>query len=116
MDNILCVNVRGLNHGDKQKLVKEFIVVHKVGLVALLETRIKTQNMGRMYLNMFSNWCFKTNSSWHHGGRIVIAWNALIFHVNILFCSSQIMHLQVEVINKSLKFNTTFVYGFNKEE
>ena len=73
MDNIMCVNVRELNHGGKEKEIKQLIDVQKPGLVALLETRIKPSNMGRLYLRLFQNWCFSSNSSWDDGGRIVLA-------------------------------------------
>lgn len=43
MDNICIWNVRGLNSPRKQKVVKEFITQHSMGLVGLLETKVKLQ-------------------------------------------------------------------------
>lgn len=85
------------------------------GLVALLETRIKPCNMGSLYLRMFQEWCFSSNSPWNNGGRIVLAWNPDIFHVDILLCSSQIMHLKLVLVSSLKQFYATVVYGFNKE-
>ena len=116
MDKVICWNVRGINHKDKQIAVRNLIANQNAGLVGLLETRIKTHNLGKMYVNMFNSWCFSSNNPWHAGGRIAIAWNPMLFHVNILFCSSQMMHLYVELINNKKKFYITFVYAFNKEE
>ena len=73
MVKILCCNVRGLNSREKQVSVKRLIDHQQVGLLGLLETRIKTQHMGKVYLNMFSDWCFSYNNPWHKGGRIIIA-------------------------------------------
>ena len=116
MVKILCCNVRGLNNSDKQVAIKKLISQQQVGLLGLLETRIKTPNMGKVYLKMFSEWCFSNNNPWHAGGRIIIAWKPSIFHVNIVLCTSQIMHLKVELISRGVTFFVTFVYGFNKEE
>jgi hypothetical protein len=33
--------VRGLNHPSKQKEVKSMISLHKIGLICLIETRVK---------------------------------------------------------------------------
>ena len=73
MDKILSWNVRGLNHKEKCFSVRELIEKQDIGLLGLLETRIKAHKMGTLYLSMFSNWCFTNNIPWHPGGRIVIA-------------------------------------------
>ena len=39
--NLLIWNVRGLNHPSKQREVKNMIKLHKIGLVCLIETRVK---------------------------------------------------------------------------
>ncbi|XP_062077369.1 uncharacterized protein LOC133782170 [Humulus lupulus] len=65
---------------------------------------------------MFSGWCFTTNSAWHKGGRIIVAWNPLRFNVSILSCSNQLIHLSVATVDNKHSFFATFVYGFNDEE
>ena len=82
MDKVMCWNVRGLNQREKQQAVKKMILAHQVGLVGLLETRVKVFKLGALYLNLFQGWCFTTNTRWKKGGRIVVSWNPLIFHVN----------------------------------
>ncbi|XP_060968791.1 uncharacterized protein LOC115710551 [Cannabis sativa] len=62
---------------------------------------------------MFSGWCFTSNNAWHKGGRITVSWNPNSFDVNIIKCTSQLIHLFVETIDK--KIFLTFVYGFNDE-
>jgi hypothetical protein len=39
--NILIWNVRGLNHPSKQREVKSMIRKNKIGLICLIETRVK---------------------------------------------------------------------------
>ncbi|XP_062104535.1 uncharacterized protein LOC133815746 [Humulus lupulus] len=87
----------------------------KVGLVGFLETRVQTKNLGSVYLNMFSGWCSTSNNAWHKGGRIMVSWNPSIFLVNIIQCTSQLMHLGVTTVSDNECFLVTFVYAFNEE-
>lgn len=73
MDKIFCLSMRGLNRRGKQLEIKSLNESHKSGLVALLETRIKPNKMGSLFLNLFKEWSFSSNSAWDDGGRIVIA-------------------------------------------
>ena len=98
MDNIICWNVRGLNLRSKQTAVRTVIERNKAGLVGLLETRVKMNNVGTVYLNIFRGWCFTCNNAWHKGGRIMVAWNPRIYHIDILFCNSQIIHMRGTLI------------------
>ncbi|XP_030494903.1 uncharacterized protein LOC115710693 [Cannabis sativa] len=109
-------NVRGINIQQKQTSVKQLIDYQKIGLVGLLETRVKAQNLGALYVRMFEGWCFTSNNAWHKGGRIIVCWKLDSFVVNILQCTSQMIHLFVESIEKKASFFVTFVYGFNSEE
>ncbi|KAM6569088.1 hypothetical protein CsatB_017073 [Cannabis sativa] len=88
--------------------------VHKAGLVGLLETRVKAQKLGALYVNMLKGWCFTSNIAWHEGGRIIVAWNPFSYSVNILNCTSQLIHLLVATLDGKHRFYVTFVYAFNK--
>ena len=48
MDNILGWNVRGLNGPNKQKDVKTFYNINKVGLACLMETKVKSRNFSNV--------------------------------------------------------------------
>ncbi|XP_062089564.1 uncharacterized protein LOC133796097 [Humulus lupulus] len=71
--------------------------------------------MGALFLRMFRDWCFTSNSAWHNNGRIVVAWDPAVFSVDIQFCSSQCTHCWVEPRNGLQSFYCTFVYAFNEE-
>ncbi|XP_062079870.1 uncharacterized protein LOC133784591 [Humulus lupulus] len=116
MDRIMSWNVRGINNRHKQEEVKQMIFSMKVGLVGLLETKIQTQNLGSVFVNMFRGWCLSTNNAWHKGGRIMISWNPGVFTVNILQCTSQLMHLEVTTMAGKECFLVTFVYALNEEQ
>ncbi|XP_062114319.1 uncharacterized protein LOC133825382 [Humulus lupulus] len=112
MDRIMAWNIRGLNNPKKQVEIKQLIWNMKIGLVGLLETMVKTQKLGEVYIRMFSGWCFSSNNAWHKGGRIIISWNPAMFQVDIRFCTSQLMHLAVRSNNGHEGFLVTFIYAF----
>ncbi|XP_030495223.2 uncharacterized protein LOC115711020 [Cannabis sativa] len=112
MDKLLAWNVRRANSQHKQQMIKQFINSQKVDFVGLLEIRVKASKLGALYLNVFVNWCFSSNIAWHAGGKIVIAWNPDRFTVDILKCTSQLMHLRLTTTEG---FNSllTVVYASN---
>ena len=110
MTNVLGWNVRGLNMLRKQPEVFHFISQNNVCLFGLLETKVKRQNLGSLYQNVCPGWSLSHNLSYHTGGRILIGWKHEELTVNIVYCSSQIMHLKVLPRAGSL-FLCSFVYG-----
>ena len=45
----------------------------------------------------------------------MVAWNLLMFLVDIVLCTSQLIHMKVQVVESNKCFNVTVVYAFNKE-
>ncbi|XP_056685479.1 uncharacterized protein [Spinacia oleracea] len=114
MDRVLSWNVRGLNLIQKQDIVRQLIHKYHVGLVGLLEHKVKTANLGKLYQRMFSTWCFTSNASYHDGGRIIVAWNPNSFIVTIIVVTSQFVHCSVTPVGSTTKFLCTFIYAFNE--
>uniref|UniRef100_A0A803QR69 DUF4283 domain-containing protein n=1 Tax=Cannabis sativa TaxID=3483 RepID=A0A803QR69_CANSA len=83
-----------------QSAVKDLILRQKIGLVGLLETRVKAQKLWALYLSMFKGWCFTSNIAWHKRGRIIVAWNPNSFNVSILKSISQLIHLHVSTVGQ----------------
>ena len=113
MDRILSWNVRGINLAQKQYTVKHFLHKYHVGLVGLLEHKVKLPNLGKLYQRVFPNWCFSSNASYHNGGRIILAWNPGSFSVSIQAASSQFMHCFIQPVSGMPSFFCTFIYAFN---
>ena len=109
MIKCLCWNVRGLNQWEKQVEVKQLIERQQIGLVALLETRIKAAQQGVFFQRLFSNWCFTSNISMHSGGRIIIAWNPGVFQVYRIMMDSQFIHMRICLAEKQWHFNASVV-------
>ncbi|KAJ8428605.1 hypothetical protein Cgig2_025265 [Carnegiea gigantea] len=61
MDSIIVWNIRGLNSLNKQEDIKIFLEKHKIGLVALLETKVKNKNVTAIGERLFGRWRWYTN-------------------------------------------------------
>lgn len=48
--------------------------------------------------------------AWHDGGRIVVGWRSELVQLDILECSSKLIHLSV-CLRVAKNFRCTFVYG-----
>lgn len=92
MDSVCSWNVRGLNSPRKQRVVRDFLAKHSVGLVGLLETKVKAAGLGSLYQVMFNSWCFTTNLDHSPKGRIIVAWKPGVWDVDIRGGSSQWVH------------------------
>lgn len=113
MDSILIWNTRGLNNLDKQKEVRQCIASHNAKLVCLLETKVRAQKLGALYLNVCPGWCITSNIPSNGRGRVVLAWDATAFQVNIIKSTAQMVHCEITPNINKMTFRCTFVYAFN---
>ncbi|XP_048491463.1 uncharacterized protein LOC125492783 [Beta vulgaris subsp. vulgaris] len=58
--------------------------------------------------------CFTSNSSLIDKGRIIIAWKATSFHLNICQCSEQYIHYFSKLVNADKGFYVIFIYAYNE--
>ena len=56
MDKIVSWNIRGLNWPNKQEDLKSFLQTNKVGMIELIETKIKTKNDSYIVARAFPGW------------------------------------------------------------
>ena len=68
--NFMIWNVRGLNHHSKQQEVKSMIKLHKIGLICLIETRVKENKANRIRSAVVLYWDYVFNYDKHFLGRI----------------------------------------------
>ncbi|KAJ8420395.1 hypothetical protein Cgig2_013882 [Carnegiea gigantea] len=113
MYSIASWNIQGLNWPPKQEEVKIFLHAKHIGLICLLETKVKQPNVDKIAANTFPGW------KWHHNfdknpkGRIWLAWDPKVFTVSILHTTEQILHTHVTDQHTHKQFHATFIYGFN---
>lgn len=104
-------NVRGLNN--KVSCIRDFVTYNKLSLIGLLETRVHTDVAKQISSEVAPNfqWCF--NYEAHPGGRIWVGWNPLIWKVQIISISPQLINCSVEFLQSHKQFFVSFFYGFN---
>ena len=113
MDRICAWNVRGLNWPNKPEDLKLFLNKQHVGLMALLETKIKPGNFDSIAAKVAPGWCSSHNFHYNPNGRIWVTWKPSIFHVQTLDASDQYIHCRVQQFQPSTIFYLTIVYGHN---
>lgn len=81
MTDILFWNVRGLNNNIRINDVKDAIQEKRLGLIGLVETKVRTENASRIARQISSSWSFLHNYLSDDHGRVWIAWNADVYAV-----------------------------------
>ncbi|KAM6589767.1 hypothetical protein CsatA_012372 [Cannabis sativa] len=103
-------NVRGLNKREN-RLVLDVCRENKVGLGALLETKIKHENVKDVIASSFPNWDFYSSST--ISNRIILIWQSKFVCVEVLIEDVQFIHCKVKGIGLMEEFFFTTVYGSN---
>ncbi|XP_062104358.1 uncharacterized protein LOC133815544 [Humulus lupulus] len=109
--NIASWNVRGVNDKNKQNSVLEFCSLNKIGVGALLETKLKDNKIKEMMVNKFSSWDYYSSPTIE--GRLLIIWRKSFVKVIVLAESSQFAHCYVKMSGQEVACCITFVYGLN---
>ncbi|XP_019258688.1 PREDICTED: uncharacterized protein LOC109236903 [Nicotiana attenuata] len=82
-------------------------------LFGLLETKIKRSKAHRPSLNLCEGWSFTTNLAQHPKGKIWLLWKPLIFEVDILKTTDQLIHSTIKHRGTREKINVTMIYAYN---
>ena len=114
MAHIASWNIRGLNWPNKQEDVKLFLQLNNIGLIGLLETKVKRQKMHNVADMIFQGWDWANNCDISNG-RIWVAWKPGIFRVSIQEKSDQFIHCAVTHLQDNKHFHITYIYGHNHE-
>ncbi|XP_050217888.1 uncharacterized protein LOC126668749 [Mercurialis annua] len=104
-------NIRGLNDPIKHSEVRKWIVNHKLSLIAIVETRVRSINIDKAWrsLNM-KGWKRISNYNFYDLGRIWVIFKNDV-PVNCLIKSIQMMQCEITSEGRALK--VTFIYGMN---
>lgn len=108
----LCTyNIRGLNN--KQSFVKDFIDLHHLSFIVLLETHVlETSALSiSKFIGPKFSWLF--NYSQHYHGRIWIGFDPKVWKVTSMVCSAQHHTCSILRIDGGLEFYASFIYGSN---
>ncbi|KAJ8444077.1 hypothetical protein Cgig2_025078 [Carnegiea gigantea] len=103
----------GLNSPNKQEDIKLFLKKQGVGLVALVETKVKKENISRVADKLFMGWRWYTNVESNHKVRIWIVWREQGYHMQVMREVEQIVHCKAIQNSTQKHFSISFVYGLN---
>ena len=103
---------QGPQLANKQEDLLLFLHLNNIGLVALLETKIKRHKAESIASNIFRGWEWVNNCDISNG-RIWVAWKPSSYTINILEKTDQLSHCEVIQLNTCKHFHITFVYGHN---
>ena len=106
-------NIRGVSRPFKQKELRVWIHKNQVALVGVLETRVRAENSSQIISSILPYWQSVTNYSQHPNGRIWLIWDPSIFQVSPLLITDQLIHMEVILMQKQIRFALTFCYGLN---
>lgn len=107
-------NIRGFNSPMKYGDVKWFVEHHSIGLLGLLETRVRSHNFPKVFARFGGRWSIATNYVSHKGGRIWLLWWPSYYSVDIVKSTAQLIHSEVIHRSSGRKWWVTVVYGFNE--
>ncbi|XP_062094137.1 uncharacterized protein LOC133800201 [Humulus lupulus] len=106
--NMLSWNVRGINKKNKQWAVLDVCMMNKIGIGALLETKIKGDRIKDVMNSNFTSWKFYSSSVLE--SRILLIWKAHLVMIDILKESDQLLHSRVCLLGRNLDYCLSIVY------
>ena len=65
---------------------------HEVGLVALLKTKVKKENIALVASRLFVGWEWLTNVDYNPKVHIWVAWNSRAYQVIVMEALEQMVH------------------------
>nr|GEU68329.1 RNA-directed DNA polymerase, eukaryota, reverse transcriptase zinc-binding domain protein [Tanacetum cinerariifolium] len=109
-----CWNIRGLGTTDKQNEIKKFIEDEKLGICAIIETRLKAKKLQKIRDNVFKKWNWVNNMKYcDKGCGILVGWNNELVNVNVIHYCKQAVLCKINVIRGNLSIFLTIVYTAN---
>ena len=106
MSQVASWNMRGLNWPNKQEDVKLFLHQNNIGLVGLIETKIRRQNVDTIASTLLHGWQWANNCDISNG-RIWVAWKPNFYHLTILEKTNQFIHCEATQLITSKHFHIT---------
>ncbi|GAV77646.1 LOW QUALITY PROTEIN: Exo_endo_phos domain-containing protein/DUF4283 domain-containing protein, partial [Cephalotus follicularis] len=102
-------NIIGLNHPLKQE-VSRFILMNKVAICGLFESRTAVENVQKIAQRMCKKWDWATNHAFSPLGRIWVMWDPSIINFEVSLMTDQAIHGKA-VLGNGAVVRLSFVYG-----
>ncbi|XP_035830140.1 uncharacterized protein LOC110901221 [Helianthus annuus] len=87
------------------------------GVLAILESHVKVQNLSKICRNVFRNWDWSSNGNvCIKGTRIILGWNMDHVDVMVLHVTDQVIHTQILFKKEKTMLYVSFVYASNSDQ
>ncbi|KAL2237506.1 UNVERIFIED_CONTAM: hypothetical protein Sindi_0942300 [Sesamum indicum] len=103
-------NVRGLNKGDHQIVVKVIAAEFRLQFLGLLETRVRINNVATIQSFLLPHWKWFVDYG-SVGNRVWIAWDENFVDVDVVECGTQFIHCIVYLRSLRESVAITVIYG-----
>lgn len=90
-------NIRGLNDPNKQVAIRNFIYANKVDVLVVLETKVRSDNIGKVRKRICSNGMWEDNNLQDPHGRVWIWWNIQRVKLVVIQSHAQFIHCEILV-------------------
>lgn len=107
---LITWNVRGSNKVYKQTELMKFILMNKVGIIAILEHRVQAQYAKQVIMKIAYCWDWHANYSDAGRGRIWVLWNSKDVEFKPLSTHNQVIHGSVKVKATNVLLHLIVVY------
>ncbi|XP_019267319.1 PREDICTED: uncharacterized protein LOC109244651 [Nicotiana attenuata] len=111
--SVVTWNVRGMNKTYKQKEVKEFVRINNKAVIAIVEHRVKDLKANEIIKKIAPGWEWVSNARTGQKGRIWVVWDPRIYIFDPREIDEQLIHGQISMKSKPVKFGFTAVYGLH---
>ena len=108
-----CWNIRGLNHPSKQNEVSKFVFSNHIDVLGIIESKVRFPNQVKIQQTFLPSSNFVTNSIPNSVDRIWVGWNPAKVNLNVIFCTQQLIHVNITSVDLSAYCDASFIYGFN---
>ncbi|XP_062118804.1 uncharacterized protein LOC133832483 [Humulus lupulus] len=108
------LELRGLNRKNKHISVLDVYRLYKVGIGALIETKVKGDKIKEIMSSSFTDWMYYSSVCLE--GRILLIWKAHLTQVDVIQENAQLFHCRVRICSRNQDFCLTIVYGSNSLE
>lgn len=105
-----CWNIRGFNMNLKQVEVKDLIKRYNLGLMGLVDTRVRKENVDKVMNNYSTGWLMEANYEKHELGKIWLCWDPRQCAVQVLHKELQAIHAMV-CLNNGKSFLISVIYA-----
>ena len=112
--NCATWKVRGVSAPPRAKVVGRWLKEHDVGLVGLLETRVKAIHIDRAAGNIDRSWNWIHNGQFHNRMRILVGWIPDLVNVQVAVVHLQLNHCRVTIKSTNVSFWFTILYRLNQ--